>query len=36
MKIKYRKQFIRAPLIIAKGQANFETLSDTGANEFCL
>lgn len=32
----FRQQFQEAPLIIAKGQANFETLSDAGAKVFCL
>ena len=32
----FRKQFQEAPLIIAKGQANFETLSEAGAKVFCL
>ncbi len=29
-------QFQQAQLVIAKGQANFETLSDAGAHVFCL
>jgi damage-control phosphatase, subfamily I len=32
----FRQRFHAAPLIIAKGQANFETLSDAGNNVFCL
>jgi uncharacterized protein with ATP-grasp and redox domains len=32
----FRQAFNKAPLIIAKGQANFETLSDAGENVFCL
>jgi len=32
----FRDHFENAPLIIAKGQANYETLSDTGAKVFCL
>jgi damage-control phosphatase, subfamily I len=32
----FRTQFDHAPLVIAKGQANFETLSDAGTNVFCL
>lgn len=32
----FRQQFDHAPLIIAKGQANFETLSEAGTNVFCL
>jgi damage-control phosphatase, subfamily I len=32
----FRKQFEDAPMIIAKGQANFETLSDAGPKVFCL
>lgn len=32
----FLQQFQDAPLIIAKGQANFETLSDAGAKVFCL
>lgn len=32
----FRQRFHDAPLIIAKGQANFETLSDAGNNVFCL
>lgn len=30
------EQFENAPMIIAKGQANFETLSDAGEKIFCL
>ncbi len=33
---QFRSQFEKAPLIIAKGQANFETLSDAGEKVFCL
>jgi len=32
----FREQFENAPMIIAKGQANFETLSDAGEKIFCL
>lgn len=32
----FRKHFYDAPLIIAKGQANFETLSEAGEKVFCL
>jgi damage-control phosphatase, subfamily I len=32
----FRKHFEDAPLIIAKGQANYETLSDAGPKVFCL
>lgn len=32
----FREQFENAPMIIAKGQANFETLSDAGGKIFCL
>ena len=32
----FRRQFEDAPMIIAKGQANYETLSDAGAKVFCL
>jgi len=32
----FRQHFQDAPLIIAKGQANFETLSNAGAKVFCL
>jgi damage-control phosphatase, subfamily I len=32
----FREHFANAALIIAKGQANFETLSDAGAKVFCL
>jgi uncharacterized protein with ATP-grasp and redox domains len=32
----FRKRFTKADLIIAKGQGNFETLSDTGGNIFFL
>lgn len=32
----FRQHFKDAPLIIAKGQANFETLSDAGTNLYCL
>lgn len=32
----FREQFENAPVIIAKGQANFETLSESGAKIFCL
>jgi uncharacterized protein with ATP-grasp and redox domains len=33
---EFRKLYERAKLIIAKGQANYETLSEKGANVFCL
>ena len=33
---EFRELYDRAPLVIAKGQANFETLSDAGAKVFCL
>jgi uncharacterized protein with ATP-grasp and redox domains len=32
----FRRQYSAAPLIIAKGQANYETLSDAGPRVFCL
>lgn len=32
----FRKHFEDASMIIAKGQANYETLSDAGAKVFCL
>ncbi|WPL18186.1 hypothetical protein Thiowin_03245 [Thiorhodovibrio winogradskyi] len=32
----FRKQFAQAPLILAKGQANYETLSETQAPVFFL
>jgi len=32
----FRKHFENASMIIAKGQANYETLSDAGAKVFCL
>ncbi len=32
----FRTQFRQAQLVIAKGQANFETLSDAGTHVFCL
>ena len=32
----FRQRFDDAPLIIAKGQANFETLSSAGGKVFCL
>jgi len=32
----FREQFAKAPLIIAKGQANYETLSETQAPVFFL
>lgn len=32
----FREQFARAPLVIAKGQANYETLSETRAPVFFL
>lgn len=33
---EFRAAFLAAPLVVAKGQANYETLSDAGANVFCL
>ena len=33
---EFRDQYSAAPLIIAKGQANYETLSDAGPSTFCL
>lgn len=33
---EFRDAFDAAPLIIAKGQANYETLSDAGPRVFCL
>lgn len=33
---EFREVFDGAPLIIAKGQANYETLSDAGPRVFCL
>ena len=33
---KFRQIYDSAPLIIAKGQANYETLSDAGSRVFCL
>ena len=33
---EFRCLFERAPLIIAKGQANYETLSEAGSRVFCL
>jgi hypothetical protein len=33
---EFRDAFARAPLIIAKGQANYETLSEAGPRVFCL
>lgn len=32
----FRQLYTAAPLIVAKGQANYETLSDAGAQVFCL
>jgi len=32
----FRQLYAAAPLIVAKGQANYETLSDAGAQVFCL
>jgi damage-control phosphatase, subfamily I len=32
----FREHFENAPLIISKGQANYETLSDAGPKVFCL
>ena len=33
---EFRRQFERAPLVIAKGQANYETLSQGGEKVYCL
>ena len=33
---EFRDAFARAPLILAKGQANYETLSEAGPRVFCL
>lgn len=33
---EFRQQYESAPLIIAKGQANYETLSEAGSKVFCL
>ncbi len=33
---EFREYYEKAPVIIAKGQANFETLSDAGEKVFCL
>lgn len=33
---EFREAFAGAPLIIAKGQANYETLSEAGPRVFCL
>lgn len=33
---EFRDAFAKAPLIIAKGQANYETLSEAGPRVFCL
>jgi uncharacterized protein with ATP-grasp and redox domains len=33
---EFRELFAKAPLIIAKGQANYETLSEAGSQIFCL
>lgn len=33
---EFQTMFYEAPLIIAKGQANYETLSEAGKNVFCL
>jgi len=33
---EFRQAFAIAPLVIAKGQANYETLSESGARVFCL
>jgi uncharacterized protein with ATP-grasp and redox domains len=33
---EFRDTFDGAPLVIAKGQANYETLSDAGPRVFCL
>jgi uncharacterized protein with ATP-grasp and redox domains len=33
---EFRQLFTQAPVIIAKGQANYETLSEAGSRVFCL
>ncbi len=33
---EFRAAFLAAPVVIAKGQANYETLSDAGPRVFCL
>ncbi len=33
---QFRRRFHAAPLVIAKGQGNYETLSDAGPRVFCL
>ncbi|MBN1922288.1 MAG: DUF89 family protein [Anaerolineae bacterium] len=33
---EFRRVYAAAPLVIAKGQANYETLSEAGARVFCL
>ncbi|MDX9956301.1 MAG: ARMT1-like domain-containing protein [Anaerolineae bacterium] len=33
---EFRQVYAAAPLVIAKGQANYETLSEAGARVFCL
>lgn len=33
---EFRDAYARAPLVIAKGQANYETLSEAGPRVFCL
>ncbi len=33
---EFRRRFHAAPLVIAKGQGNYETLSDAGPKVFCL
>jgi len=33
---EFRRRFHAAPLVIAKGQGNYETLSDAGPRVFCL
>jgi damage-control phosphatase, subfamily I len=34
--VEFREHFENAPVIIAKGQANYETLGDAGTKVFCL
>jgi uncharacterized protein with ATP-grasp and redox domains len=34
--VKFRKMYEQAGLIVAKGQANYETLSEEGSRVFCL
>jgi uncharacterized protein with ATP-grasp and redox domains len=34
--LEFRQLFAKAPLVIAKGQANYETLSEAGCRVYCL